>query len=368
MRGLAEALHAGELKGSTGEPITDIVNIGIGGSDFGSRLLCDALSDHAPGHLKPHFVSGVDGIQIERLCRAADPRRTLFIVSSKSFSTVETLTNARTLQHWFAGQPLAMERHWFAVTGRPDAAERLGIPRVNIFDVPAWIGGRFSAWGAVGLPAALYLGWPAYSEWLNGGAEMDEHHRTAPLETNLPVRLGLHNVWHSSFLRCPSHCIVSYDNRLAAFLSWAQQLEMESNGKSVSAGGRPLGYPTAPIVWGGLGNDGQHTYYQLLREGTRRTAITLITVDTASAAYPEHAEALKRQAEAQTEALTARQSAAGFNSLTRLRLRDLEPRSLGALMAAFEHATTVAAWVWDLNPFDQPGVELGKKLAAEPSR
>ena len=194
---------------------------------------------------------------------------------------------------------------------------------------------------------------------------MDEHHRQAPLEQNLPVRLALHNVWHSTFLDCPSHCIASYDNRLAEFLSWAQQLEMESNGKSVTEDGRPVDYATAPIVWGGLGNDGQHTYYQLLRQGTRRNAVTLITVDTASRAYPAHATALAQQAQAQAEALSKRDGGVGYNSVTRLRLRDLNPRSLGALMAAFEHATTTAAWIWGINPFDQPGVELGKKLAAQ---
>ncbi|MGB3427795.1 MAG: hypothetical protein WBA53_06415, partial [Burkholderiaceae bacterium] len=325
MRGMAQALHAGAMKGSTGDSITDIVNIGIGGSDFGSRLLCDALHDRAPAHLRVHFVSGVDGVQIERLCRFLDPRRSVFIVSSKSFSTVETLLNANTLLQWFRGHSLNVDDHWFAVTGNAAAAERLGIPGKNALSVPEWVGGRFSAWGAVGLPAALYLGWPLYQEWLEGGAEMDEHHASAALEENLPVRLALLNVWHSSFLDCPSHCIASYDNRLSQFLTWAQQLEMESNGKRTTDDGRRVKYPTAPIVWGGLGNDGQHTYYQLLREGTQRNAITLITVDDASAAFPEHASALARQAEAQAEALSSHAGGPAFNSVTHLRLHDLSP-------------------------------------------
>lgn len=365
MRVLAEALHSGTMRGSTGETITDIVNIGIGGSDFGSRLLCDALADLAPAHLRAHFVSGVDAIQIERLCRSLDPSRALFIVSSKSFSTVETLLNAKSLLAWFGGRSLKVADHWFAVTGKPEAAATLGIPRDNVLDVPEWVGGRFSAWGAVGLPAALYLGWPHYEQWLAGGAGMDAHHRQAPLEKNLPVRLGLLNVWQSSFLDCPAHCIASYDNRLAEFLTWAQQLEMESNGKSVTDSGARVDYPTAPIVWGGLGNDGQHTYYQLLREGTQRNAVTLVSVDRASNRFPEHAESLARQVEAQAEALSSRDGAVGFNSVTHLRLADVTPRSLGALMSAFEHATTVSAWIWGINPFDQPGVELGKKLATK---
>jgi glucose-6-phosphate isomerase len=365
MREMAETLHAGAMKGSTGERVTDIVNIGIGGSDFGSRLLCGALRERAPLHLRVHFVSGVDAVQIKRLCLVLDPARTLFIVSSKSFSTVETLLNAKSLLQWFRGGPLRVEDHWFAVTGNPSAAEKLGIPRTNVLNVPEWVGGRFSAWGAVGLPAALYVGWPTYREWLDGGAEMDEHHASVALEDNLPVRLALHNVWHSSFLDCPSHCVASYDNRLSEFLSWAQQLEMESNGKRRTDDGRRVDYPTAPIVWGGLGNDGQHTYYQLLREGTRRNAITLITVDDASRAFPDHALALARQAEAQAEALSSHDGGPAFNSVSQLRLRDLAPRSLGALMSAFEHATTVSAWLWGINPFDHPGVELGKKLAAQ---
>ncbi len=364
MRTLAEALHSGALRGGTGDGITDIVNIGIGGSDFGSRLLCDALGDLAPRHLRVHFVSGVDAVQVERLCRSLDPRRAIFIVSSKSFSTVETLLNARSLMAWFGGHSLRVADHWFAVTSKPDAAATLGIPRDNVLDVPDWVGGRFSAWGAVGLPAALYLGWPLFQAWLAGGAEMDEHHRQAPLERNLPVCLALLNVWHSSFLDCPSHCIASYDNRLAEFLTWAQQLEMESNGKSVADSGARVDYPTAPIVWGGLGNNGQHTYYQLLREGTQRNAVTLVSVDRASSAFADHAASLKQQADAQAEALSSRDGGVGFNSVTRLRLADITPHALGALMAAFEHATTVSAWIWGINPFDQPGVELGKKLAA----
>ena len=238
MRALAERLHAGSMQGSTGESIHNIVNIGIGGSDFGSRLLCDALSDLAPSHLRVHFVSGVDGIQIERLCRTWEPQRTVFIVSSKSFSTPETLLNARTLLDRFNARSLNIADHWFAVTGNANAAQRLGIPRSNVFDIPEWVGGRFSAWGAVGLAAALYLGWPVFERWLAGGVEMDEHHLAAPVDENLPVRLALHNIWHSTFLGCPSHCIASYDNRLANFLTWAQQLEMESN-QSVTEDGRP---------------------------------------------------------------------------------------------------------------------------------
>ncbi|HET9023432.1 MAG TPA: glucose-6-phosphate isomerase, partial [Burkholderiaceae bacterium] len=292
MRGLAERLHAGTLRGSTGARITDIVNIGIGGSEFGTRLLCDALQDLAPAHLRVHFVSNLDARQITRLLNKLNAGSTVFVVSSKSFSTVETLLNARTLRQWFDGFGLDVEGHWFAVTGKPSAAEATGIPTANVLDVPDWVGGRFSAWGAVGLPAALLLGWPVFEQWLRGGAAADEHFATAPVLQNLPMRLALDNVWHSTFLGCQTHCIAAYDDRLAQFTTWAQQLEMESNGKSVSEDGVPLDFDTAPVVWGGLGNNGQHTYFQLLREGTMPKAVTLIGCRTASRNYPEHAAEL----------------------------------------------------------------------------
>lgn len=364
MQTMAERLHGGSVTGGTGARITDIVNIGIGGSEFGARLLCDALQDLAPTGLRMHFVSNLDALQIARLVKVLRAESSLFIVSSKSFSTVETLTSARTLLRWFEGRGLSADDHWFAVTGKPAAAEALGIPAANVLDVPDWAGGRFSAWGAVGLPAALYLGWPVFEQWLRGGAAADEHFATAPLADNLPVRLALDNLWHSTFLGCQSHCLASYDNRLAEFLTWAQQLEMESNGKSVSEDGVALDYDTAPVVWGGLGNNGQHTYFQLLREGTMRKAVTLIGCRTASGGYPDHAAELTAHLHAQAEALSRTDSARGYNSLGMLMLDDLDPFHLGALMATMEHATVCAGWLWGINSFDQPGVELGKKLAA----
>jgi glucose-6-phosphate isomerase len=365
MRALSEQLHAGALRGSTGAPITDIVNIGIGGSEFGARLLCDALQDLAPADLRVHFVSNLDALQITRLVRTLKAETALFVVSSKSFSTVETLTNARTLMQWFDGRGLEVGNHWFAVTGKAAAAEAIGIPADNILDVPDWVGGRFSAWGAVGLPAALYLGWPVFEQWLRGGAAADEHFESAPLERNLPVRLALDNVWHSTFLGCQTHCIAAYDDRLAEFITWAQQLEMESNGKSVSEDGVALDYDTAPVVWGGLGNNGQHTYFQLLREGTKPKAVTLIGCRTVSSGYADHANELNAHLKAQVDALSRPGSSRGFNSVGMLTLDDLDAFHLGALMATLEHATACAGWLWGINSFDQPGVELGKQLAAK---
>jgi glucose-6-phosphate isomerase len=365
MRAMSEQLHAGTLRGSTGARITDIVNIGIGGSEFGARLLADALQDLAPAGLRVHFVSNLDALQITRLLGKLNAESTMFVVSSKSFSTVETLLNARTLRRWFDGFGLKVEDHWFAVTGKAAAAEVIGIPAANVLDVPEWVGGRFSAWGAVGLPAALMLGWPVYEQWLRGGAAADEHFATAPARGNLPMRLALDNVWHSTFLGCQTHCIAAYDDRLAAFITWAQQLEMESNGKSVSEDGVPVDYDTAPVVWGGLGNNGQHTYFQLLREGTMPKAVTLIGCRTASGGYADHADELRAHLGAQADALSRPGSTRGFNSLGMLTLDDLDAFHLGALMATFEHATACAGWLWGINSFDQPGVELGKKLAAQ---
>lgn len=365
---MAEQLHAGVLTGSAGARITDIVNVGIGGSEFGSRLLCDALQDLAPAGLRVHFVSNLDGLQIARLLPRLRAESALFIVSSKSFGTVETLLNARTLRQWFDQQRLDAGSHWFAVTGNPAAAEEAGIPGANILDVPEWVGGRFSAWGAVGLPAALDLGWPLFEQWLRGGAAADEHFVTAPLERNVPVRMALANVWNSTFLQCRSHCIASYDDRLAQLLPWAQQLEMESNGKSVNEHGVAVDYETAPVVWGGLGNNGQHTYYQLLREGTSPKAVTLIGTRTASNGYPDHAEELRAHFGAQAQALSQSSGNGSLNSLGVCMLDDLDPFHLGALMATLEHATVCSGWLWGINSFDQPGVELGKKLAAEGRR
>jgi len=365
MRALAEQVHSGEWATGRGSPVTDIVSIGIGGSEFGARLVCDALQDLAPGRRRIHFVSSVDGLEIARLVERVHPPGTLFVVSSKSFSTVETLLNATTLRAWSDERGLNAEQHWFAVTGKGDAAEAFGIPRANIFDVPECVGGRFSAWGSVGLPAALYLGWPLFEQWLKGGSAADSHFATTPLETNLPVRLALMNVWNTTFLGCSSHCVVTYDYRLAQFLPWLQQLEMESNGKSVTEDGIAVDYATAPVVWGGLGNNGQHTYFQFLREGTGPKAITVIGTKTASSRYPEHAAELDAHRRAQVTALSQGTSAGSFNSVSQLMLDDLGPSQLGALMATFEHATVCSGWLWGINSFDQPGVEFGKQVARQ---
>jgi len=365
MRALAEQVHSAERAASRGSPVTDVVNIGIGGSEFGARLVCDALQDLAPRGRRIHFVSSVDGLEIARLAERVHPPGTLFVVSSKSFSTVETLLNAKTLRAWSDERGLDAEQHWFAVTGKSGAAEAFGIPRANIFDVPDCVGGRFSAWGSVGLPAALYLGWPLFEQWLKGGSAADSHFATTPLEANLPVRLALMNVWNTTFLGCSSHCVVSYDYRLAQFLPWLQQLEMESNGKSVTEDGIAVDYPTAPVVWGGLGNNGQHTYFQFLREGTGPKAITVIGTKTASSRYPEHAAELDAHRRGQVTALSRDTSAGSFNSVSQLMLDDLGPSQLGALMATFEHATVCSGWLWGINSFDQPGVEFGKQVARQ---
>jgi glucose-6-phosphate isomerase len=362
MRSMAESLHSQTLTGESGAPIRDIVNIGIGGSEFGARLLCDALQDAAPPDLHVHFISSVDGLQIARLTRTVDPATALFIVSSKSFSTSETLANARALRAWCDARALDATR-WYAVTGNARAASEFGIAPSNILDVPEWVGGRFSAWGAVGLPAALFVGWSKFEAWLQGGAAADEHFATAPLDANLPVRLALDHVWNTSFLGCPTLCVAAYDYRLAEFLPWAQQLEMESNGKSVTEFGVPVNYATAPVVWGGLGNNGQHTYFQMLREGTGHKAITLIGCKTSSAGMLDHAKELRQHFKAQSEALSQPSAAGVITSLGTLVLDDLDPFHLGALMATLEHATVCAGWLWGLNSFDQPGVELGKQLA-----
>lgn len=368
MRELADALHAGRLTGAGGTPITDIVNIGIGGSDLGPRLVCDALQDEAPDHLRVHFLSNVDGTGAARLMRKLRPAATLFIVSSKSFATRETRLNAKTLFAWCLASGLSaseLQAQVFAVTARPAAAEEFGIAADNILPLWDWVGGRFSVWSAIGLPVALQLGYRKFEEMLAGAAAMDQHFAKAELEQNLPMRMALLAIWNGTVLNMPSHCAVAYDDRLRLFVDWLQQLEMESNGKGRTASGERLAYATSQVVWGGLGTNDQHAYFQLLREGTRETSIDLLCVQQPSHACAEHHVALLANARAQADALADRVGGrAGGNAVSVLSMKKFDPHMLGMLLSAFEHRTAMIGAALGINSFDQPGVELGKQMAA----
>ncbi len=368
LRAFATDVRSGTSKGATGRAIADVVNIGIGGSDNGPRLLCDALAELADGP-RVHFLSNVDAHAVARLLPRLDPATTLVLVSSKSFSTRETLLNAESMRAWFAAARIegaALASHLFVVSAKPDAAATLGLPTTNQFHLWDWVGGRFSMWSAIGLPAMLAIGPQRFDELLEGGHAMDHHSIEAPLATNLPATLALLALWNSTVLQASSFCLVPYDDRLRAMVPWLQQLEMESLGKSRTEGDGLSSVPTAQTVWGGVGTDAQHTFFQALRQGTSRTAIDLIEVARPSHAYPQHHRALVANARAQAEALVAPDAdSLAVNAVNVIELDALTPRSLGSLLALYEHKTTMLATLLGINAYDQPGVELAKALARE---
>ena len=368
LRAFAERIRSGAWRGAGGQAITDVINIGIGGSDSGPRLLCDALAELADGP-RVHFLSNVDGHRVARLLPRLDPATTLAVVSSKSFSTRETLLNAEAVRTWLAKAGIndaALAQHMVVVSAKPRAAAVLGVPEDNQFHLWDWVGGRFSVWSAIGLPALLALGPARFDEFLAGGHAMDRHALDSPLEANLPATLALLAFWNIAVLQTTSECLLPYDDRLRGMVTWLQQLEMESLGKSRGADGGWVSLPTTQPVWGGVGTDAQHTFFQALRQGTSRTAIDLVLVERPQHAYAEHHRVLLANARAQAEALVLQDpDSQAVNAVSVLELRDLSPATLGTLMALYEHKTTMLATLLGLNAFDQPGVELGKTLARQ---
>jgi len=368
LRAFAERIRSGAWRGAGGQAITDVINIGIGGSDSGPRLLCDALAELADGP-RVHFLSNVDGHRVARLLPRLDPATTLAVVSSKSFSTRETLLNAEAVRTWLAKAGIndaALAQHMVVVSAKPRAAAVLGVPEANQFHLWDWVGGRFSVWSAIGLPALLALGPARFDEFLAGGHAMDRHALDSPLEANLPATLALLAFWNIAVLQTTSECLLPYDDRLRGMVTWLQQLEMESLGKSRGADGGWVSLPTTQPVWGGVGTDAQHTFFQALRQGTSRTAIDLVLVERPQHAYAEHHRVLLANARAQAEALVLQDpDSQAVNAVSVLELRDLSPATLGTLMALYEHKTTMLATLLGLNAFDQPGVELGKTLARQ---
>jgi glucose-6-phosphate isomerase len=368
LRAFAKDVRSGAWKGATGRPMTDVINIGIGGSDSGPRLVCDAMADLSDGP-RIHFLSNVDGHAVARLLPRLDPATTLVIVSSKSLSTRETLLNAHAVQVWveaagFRGEALA--RHMVVVSAKADAAVSLGLPASHQFFLWDWVGGRFSVWSAIGLPAMLSIGPEKFDEFLAGGHAMDRHSIDAPLEANLPATLALLALWNTVVVQTSSLCLLPYDDRLRGMVTWLQQLEMESLGKSRTLNGEFVTVPTSPVIWGGVGTDAQHTFFQALRQGTLRTAIDVVVVDRTQHAYPEHHRALVANARAQAEALVAQDpDSSSLNAVSVLQLDALTPATLGSLLALYEHKTTMLATLLGINAFDQPGVELGKVFAQQ---
>ncbi|MBI2314261.1 MAG: glucose-6-phosphate isomerase [Betaproteobacteria bacterium] len=394
MERFAEAVRGGELRGHAGHPFTDVVNIGIGGSDLGPCMVTEALKPFGTPSLKPHFVSNVDGSQIVQTLNGLNAETTLFIVASKTFTTQETLANARSAREWFlarGGSEADIARHFVAVSTNREEVTKFGILESNMFGFWDWVGGRYSLWSAVGLPIALALGMNRFRDLLAGARAMDEHFRGAPLEQNMPVVLGLIGLWYVNFFGTRSHAVLPYDQSLHRLPAYLQQLEMESNGKRVDRDGNVVDYATAPVIWGEPGTNGQHAFFQLLHQGTQMVPADFIAPCRSQHPIGEHHAMLLANFLAQTEALMngktedearAELTAQGLGGEALAKLLPhkvfpgnrptstilmgaVEPRTLGALIALYEHKVFVQSVIWNINPFDQWGVELGKKLAGK---
>jgi len=393
MRAFTVSVRGGIWKGATGKAVTDVVNIGIGGSDLGPAAVAQALKPYWKDGIDLHFVSNVDATQIEETLAGLDPETTLFIVVSKTFTTQETLANAETARHWLTDRlgKGAVAKHFAAVSTNEREVRMFGIDTANMFSIWDWVGGRFSVWSAVGLSVALAVGIEAFEEFLAGGYEMDRHFREAPLTENMPVVLGLLGVWYRNFFGAPAHAVLPYDQSLARFPAHLQQLDMESNGKSVDRKGGAVAMETAPVIFGEPGTNGQHSFHQLLHQGTGMVPCDVILPANSHNPVSGHHEMLAANAFAQTEALMRgrteeeaqaamggrgladriiekllpHRSFAGNRPSNTLLLHRLTPRTLGMLLALYEHKIFVQGVIWGVNSFDQWGVELGKQLAGD---
>jgi glucose-6-phosphate isomerase len=391
VKAFSEAVRSGAWLGHTGKPITDVVNIGIGGSDLGPKMVCLALRQFAHPRLAMHFVSNVDGHDMDAALEKVNPETTLFIVASKTFTTAETMMNAQTARKWFLGHAPedALARHFVAVSTNTEAIKAFGIDPANMFPFWDWVGGRYSVWSAIGLSVALCVGFGYFADLLAGAHAMDEHFRSAPLEQNMPALLALVGFWNRQFLGCTSVSIAPYHQDLNRFPAYLQQLDMESNGKRVTRDGEPVDTPTCPAIWGECGTNGQHAYFQLLHQGTDVTPIDFIATLRPAHELHNHHTALLANCFAQSEAfmkgktidevrIDLQQQGLALAEIERLAphktfpgnrpsntilMEYLTPATLGALIALYEHKTFVQGVLWDVNSFDQWGVELGKVLA-----
>ena len=377
MRDLADALHSGSLRGHTGRRITDIVNIGIGGSDLGVVMAVEALERFRLPGLGVHFVSNVDGVQLDRVLRTVDPETALFVVCSKTFTTSETLTNALGVREWLVrlGGAAAVAAQFVAVSTNHAAMDEFGIApgrRLALWD---WVGGRYSLCSAVGLALALAVGWRNFAEFLAGAHRMDEHFRAAPLDRNLPVLLGLAGIWNRNFLGAANHAVLPYDQHLHRLPAHLQQLEMESNGKSVRRNGEPVECATAPVIWGEPGSNAQHSFYQFLHQGTEPVSVDFLLPATSLVERQERQDLAAVNCLAQAWALAsgdpagdsadAHRNYPGNHPASLILFPKLGPATLGKLVALYEHKVFTQGIVWDVNSFDQWGVELGKRLASK---
>ena len=387
MRELANGIRSGARCGAGGQRIRNVINLGIGGSDLGPRMATQALGEYTDPDIRVRFVANIDPAEFASTVRDLDPAETLFILSSKTFGTQETLANARAAKAWL-GAGTDIDRHFVAVTNNLAAAEAFGIARGNCFALPEWVGGRFSMWSAIGLPLACAIGMDAFEDMLAGARKMDEHFLAAPLSANLPAAMALIGIWNIDFLNAESLAVIPYSHRLGLLPAYLQQLEMESNGKRVTHEGEPVGCATAPVLWGMAGSVGQHAFHQLFYQGTRLTPIDFVV--PVGDASPEQealvANALAQSAalmrgkpeeEARRQLLASGRPAAeaqrlaphlvcpGNQPSSTLLMPALTPRALGGLIALYEHKVAVQGCIWGVNSFDQWGVEHGKQMARE---
>lgn len=392
MRTFSEKVRNGLWLGYSGKAITDIVNIGIGGSDLGPKMVTLALKPYTRADLRSHFVSNVDGTDIAETLKGLNPETTLFLVASKTFATQETMTNAHTARAWFlqaAHDEAAIAKHFAALSTNTEGVTKFGIDPENMFAFWDWVGGRYSLWSAIGLSIALAVGMDNFEELLTGAHEADEYFRTTPLADNIPVIMALLGIWYNNFWDAQSHAILPYDEYLARFPAYFQQGDMESNGKSVTKAGEPVDYTTGPIIWGEPGTNGQHAFYQLIHQGTKLIPCDFIASARSHNPLGNHHSILLANFFAQTEALMKGKSATeveaelaasgisgnalatlipaktftGNRPSNSILMPQLAPRTLGSLIAFYEHKIFVQGVIWQINSYDQMGVELGKQLA-----
>lgn len=396
MRAFTERVRSGEWEGYTGKKIIDIVNIGIGGSDLGPAMVCTALRSYAQAGLRRHFVSNIDGVHLAQVLEQCNPETTLFIVASKTFTTQETMTNAHSARAWFmqtAKDEARIASHFVALSTNAKAVEDFGIDTANMFEFWDWVGGRYSLWSAIGLSIALYVGMDHFEEMLDGAYEMDKHFRAAPLEQNMPVIMALLGIWYNNFFHCDTQAILPYDQGLSRFPAYLQQADMESNGKFIDREGRLVSCKTGPIIWGEAGTNGQHAFYQLIHQGNKLIPCDFLMPLKSRYAVgkngDEHHKILLANFFAQTQALMQGKTPlevkhdleaqgihgeelrkllphrvfAGNRPTTSILFNELTPKTLGKLIALYEHKIFVQGIIWNINSFDQWGVEFGKQLA-----
>jgi len=392
IKDFSERLHSGDWTGYTSQKITDIVNIGIGGSDLGPVMATECLRPYAKEGMRVHFVSNVDGTHISETLKMLQPETTLFMIASKTFTTQETMTNAFTARKWFlehAGDEKHVARHFVAISTNAEKVKAFGIDTDNMFEFWDWVGGRYSMWSAIGLSIACFIGFDNFSEMLQGAFEMDTHFRTEPFERNIPVILALIGIWYTNFFGAETEVILPYDQYMHRFPAYFQQGNMESNGKSIDRSGRSVAYQTGPIIWGEPGTNGQHAFYQLIHQGTRMVPADFLAPAISHNPLGDHHAILLSNFFAQTEALMSGkgkeevladlfEEGKGKEEIKRLwpyrafdgnrptnsiLFRQLTPRTLGSLIAMYEHKIFTQGVIWNIFSFDQWGVELGKQLA-----